>query len=187
MASKGRLTAKQFAFCEAYLETLNATEAAQRAGYQAKDNGTLRSIGSENLTKPNIKAYIEARLQELTMPADEVLLRLTQQARGIDSTSFVEIEQLYTVIDDIPLLTGQAMRIDLAKIRELGLGHLIKKISQNTSGGMTIEWHNPQKALELLGRYHRLFTDKVEVDLSDEMKEHISHFNNLKDKIYGDG
>ena len=46
-------TAKQQRFIDEYPKDLNATEAAKRAGYSAK---TARSIGQENLTKPDIAA-----------------------------------------------------------------------------------------------------------------------------------
>lgn len=78
-----KLTEKQKAFCDYYIETLNATEAARRAGYSEK---TARAIGNENLTKPNIKSYIEKRLKELederTADAKEVLQYLTSVMRG---------------------------------------------------------------------------------------------------------
>ena len=53
------LSLKQKKFCEEYVISGNATEAAKRAGYSAK---TARSQGAENLTKPDIQKYI----QELT-------------------------------------------------------------------------------------------------------------------------
>ena len=52
------LTPKQRRFVEAY--TGNATEAARVAGYGGNDD-VLRSIGSENLAKPDIAAAIKAR------------------------------------------------------------------------------------------------------------------------------
>lgn len=73
------LNQKQTAFVEEYLTCWNSAEAARRAGYSEK---TARSIGSENLTKPDIKAAIEARLAELKMSADEVLVRLTKIGRA---------------------------------------------------------------------------------------------------------
>jgi phage terminase small subunit len=52
------LSAKQRRFVEEYIVDLNATQAAIRAGYSVK---TARSIGAENLTKPDIaKAVTEA-------------------------------------------------------------------------------------------------------------------------------
>lgn len=49
------MTPKQQAFVLEYLKDLNATQAAIRAGYS---EDTARSIGSENLTKPDIAEAI---------------------------------------------------------------------------------------------------------------------------------
>ena len=54
-----KMSEKQKAFCDYYIESLNLTDAAKKAGYSEK---TARSMGSENLTKPDIKEYIELRL-----------------------------------------------------------------------------------------------------------------------------
>ena len=56
------LTPKQRAFADFYIELGNATEAARRAGYSAK---TAKSIGAENLTKPDIKIYIARRQEKI--------------------------------------------------------------------------------------------------------------------------
>lgn len=48
---------RQRRFAEAYAADPNATRAAVAAGYSAK---TARSIGAENLTKPDIAEYIKA-------------------------------------------------------------------------------------------------------------------------------
>ena len=78
-----KMSEKQMAFCDHYITTLNATEAAKLAGYSEK---TARSMGCENLTKPNIKEYIELRLAELEekriADATEVLQYLTGVMRG---------------------------------------------------------------------------------------------------------
>lgn len=60
------LSPKQQAFIAAYIgpARLNATEAARIAGYQGSAN-TLKSVGSENLAKPDIKAAIDEHLAEL--------------------------------------------------------------------------------------------------------------------------
>lgn len=53
-----KLTPKQKAFCDYFIETGNATEAARRAGYKGKN---LNRIASENLSKLDIKQYIDER------------------------------------------------------------------------------------------------------------------------------
>lgn len=57
-----KLTPKQKAFCDYYLQTGNASEAARKAGYSEK---TARDIGAENLAKPHISAYIAERQKQI--------------------------------------------------------------------------------------------------------------------------
>lgn len=68
------LTAKQKRFVEEYLVDLNATQAAIRAGYSVK---TAKSIGQENLTKPDIQIAIQEaknnRSQRVEITQDRVL------------------------------------------------------------------------------------------------------------------
>ena len=81
--SKYKLRPKQLLFCEEYIKTGNATQSAIKAGYSKK---TARSIGCENLTKPNIDAYISLRMAEVVAKkvasSDEVLEFYTKVVRG---------------------------------------------------------------------------------------------------------
>ena len=146
------LTDKQHAFVEHYLRHWNATKAALDAGYSPK---TARAIGSENLTKPDIAAAIQARLAELKMSADEVLIRLADHARG-------SLEPFINRNSD-----GEFTGIDLSDGKPL---HLIKEatITKRTYDDDSVETtvkikvHDPQAALVHLGRHHKLFTDTVE-------------------------
>lgn len=74
------MTPKQKAFCDYYIESLNATQSALRAGYSEK---TAYKTGSENLMKPQIKAYIDERLNKL------------------DKKRFLNLEQCLIDISDI--------------------------------------------------------------------------------------
>ena len=77
------LTPKQKAFADYYIECGNSTEAARKAGYSEK---TSRSMGAENLTKPDISAYIAERMQAKNearvASADEVLQFFSSVMRG---------------------------------------------------------------------------------------------------------
>ena len=94
MADKG-LTAKQQRFCDEYLIDLNGAQAAIRAGYSEKN---ARVIASENLSKPNIKAYIEKRMAEkedaLIADQNEVLKYLTAVLRGESSAHVLARDEL---------------------------------------------------------------------------------------------
>ena len=78
-----KLTQKQKAFADYYIECGNSTEAARKAGYSEK---TSRSIGAENLTKPDLSAYIAERMQAQNearvASADEVLAFFSSVMRG---------------------------------------------------------------------------------------------------------
>ena len=85
----GLMSEKQKAFCDHYITTMNAAEAARLAGYAEK---SARMIGSENLTKPYIKEYIGLRLAELeekrVASAEEVLQYLSRVMRGEEKDQF---------------------------------------------------------------------------------------------------
>ena len=75
------LTSKQQRFVDEYPLDLNATQAANRAGYSAR---TAEAIGHENLRKPNIAAAIsesQRQRQERTqLDADMVVEGLLKEA-----------------------------------------------------------------------------------------------------------
>ena len=77
------LTMKQKKFCEEYLVSGNATDAAIKAGYSKK---TANRIASENLTKLDVKNYIDEKLKEMESrkiaDAAEVMQYLTSVMRN---------------------------------------------------------------------------------------------------------
>lgn len=132
-----KLTPKQKAFAEYYIETGNATESAIKAGYSKK---TARVIGQENLLKPALKSYIDEKMKELESKriakAEEVLEYLTRVLRGEETEQVV-------VTENIGDFMSEAKVID-------------KKLSAK----------DKIKAAELLGKRYRLFTDKIEADVN---------------------
>lgn len=70
---------KQKRFCEEYLKHFNATKAAKDAGYSEK---TAYAIGWENLRKPEIRAYIDKLLEEVSLSSAETRKMLSDIARG---------------------------------------------------------------------------------------------------------
>ena len=127
-----KMTAKQQRFCDEYLIDLNATQAAIRAGYSEKN---ARNIASENLAKPNIKAYIDERMaekeSELIASQDEVLKYLSSVMRGNTKSEVV-------VVENIGDFMSQARTMHKAPDEKERL-----------------------KAAELLGKRYGLYTEKV--------------------------
>lgn len=155
------LRKKQLAFIEHYLQCYNATEAARRAGYSER---SAYSIGHENLSKPEIRAAIDDRLSLLQMQSDEVLVRLSAQARG-SMADFVRVNDRGEV--SINLKAAQAKN-NL---------HLVKKVRKTVKRGkieettVEIELYDAQAALAHLARIHGLYQDKLQVDWRVELQE----------------
>lgn len=147
-----KLTNKQKVFVEEYLKCWNTAEASRRAGYSER---TARTNGSRLLTNADIKAYIEERLKEKILSSDEVLVRLSDQARA-----------------NMADLINENGEFDLMKAKRLGVTHLIQEIKVNKSGDKSIKLYSAQSALQLTGKYHALFTDvtiKVERELEEAL------------------
>lgn len=130
------LSAKQRIFVDEYLKCRNAAEAARRAGYSER---TARSIGSENLTKPDIREEMERLTKEKAMGPDEALGILADQARGTmeDFVSFNEAPY--------PTFT-----LDLDKARRRGVLHLIQELSYDQRGNPKIKLYDAKDAAKTI-------------------------------------
>ena len=128
-----------------YLECLNATEAARRAGY--KDGPWLRHFAQKLTTKSHIRGGIRVGMDAMMMSAEEVLSRISDIARGCIA-DFLEID-------------GEGhSRIDLAKARKLHKLGLIKRLSFDRQGRPEIELYSGLDALAHLAKAHSLFDRK---------------------------
>lgn len=125
------MTPRQQKFCDEYLISGNATEAAIKAGYSRK---TAKQTGSENLSKPDLRAYIDEQLAKIhsakIADAEEVMKYLTSVMRGEHTEQVLKLvgEGVQTVTD-----------IDVSAKERL-------------------------KAAELIGKRYGMFTDKVGVE-----------------------
>lgn len=141
------LSHKQRRFVDAYLANgFNATRAAETAQYKQP-----HSQGPRLLENVGVDAAIRERLKAAAMGADEVLARLSQQAR-FDPGPYLDFDA-----------KGEFLGVKLKKLTEDGYSHLIESVTP-TLHGWNVKWADRQKALELLGRHHALFTDNVKHD-----------------------
>lgn len=127
------LRPKQEAFVREYLVDLNATQAAIRAGYSAKTAG---QIGDENLKKPQIRARIDElinkRAEKLELDAQWVLTKLKDVA-----------ERCLTEVEPILEFDRHSR-------------------SMEPTGEYKFDSQGANRALELIGKHLKMFTDKVE-------------------------
>lgn len=130
------MNAKQKRFCDEYLIDCNATQAAIRAGYSKK---TANRIGTENLSKLEIKAYIDEKLakmhDEKTADAKEVLEYLTSVMRGKETEKTLKlVGDGVQVISDIDVSAKD--RLKAAEM--LGKRYGLFKDNMNISGTIPI-------------------------------------------------
>jgi phage terminase small subunit len=153
-----KLTNRQKVFIEEYLTCFNASLAARKAGY----NGASDVVGPRLLGNVGIQEVISERMKEKAMKPDEVLHRLGQQGRS-------SIAIFFDFKTDEDGVTTANLNWDM--VREHG--HLIKKI-ELTKDGWRLELHDGQKALELIGKNLQLFTDSLNVNMTNSIKGYLA-------------
>lgn len=125
------MTPKQRKFCDEYIKTGNATQSAINAGYSQK---TAKSIGAENLTKPDLKKYIDSKLKSISdnaiATAEETLSILTKIVRGEHTEQVITAEG--DVIDKHPD-TNQVIRASSEILKRYPLAQDI-----NISGNLSV-------------------------------------------------
>lgn len=166
------MTQKQKRFIEEYLIDLNATQAAIRAGYSPD---TAKSIGSENLTKPDIQARIARAMAERSrrtgVNADRVVMELAKIA-FVNAKDVIDPDTATVRPDTLPEDTAAIQSVKVKTFGENGLEREIKMADK-------------LKALELLGRHLGMFKDKVE--LSGALETEKTKLDDLIQQMRGGG
>lgn len=159
------LTDLQRLFIDNYfIYNLNGTEAAL-ASFNTTDRATAAAMAYEYLSKPHIRARVEARLDEFHLGANEVLARLAYHARGS--------------MDDF--IDPDSNTINLSKAaraKQLGLIKRFKTKFTTTThtdkDGATheteiseieLELYDAQAALVHLGKHLNLFSADVNINI----------------------
>ena len=128
-----KLTPKQKAFADYYIELGNATEAYLKAGYKAEKRHVAEANARKLLGNYSVKKYIEERMKELESERiasqEEILQFLTSVMRG-ETTERIPIvgKDFFEMVDNIPSIKDRV------------------------------------KAAELLGKRYALWTDKQQIE-----------------------
>lgn len=162
-----KLTDKQECFCQEYLKDLNATQAATRAGYSEK---TANEQGARLLANVSVAARInelmKSRSKRAEVTSDDILHELKKLA-------FVDISKAYNENGD--LLSVHEMPEDIRKaiagidvfteVQYFDKGQTDEngdKVKEVIGKTKKLKMNDKLKALELLGKHLKLFTEKVE-------------------------
>lgn len=169
-----KLTPKQARFCEEYLVDLNATQAAIRAGYSVESAG---SIGSENLTKPEIRARIETAMAERSkrtgINADRVLRELGRIAfvnpKDVLDLQTAEVKP-DTSDDDLAAIAGMKVKYVPHILRNYGgqdLAEFLKDLKEHMAIKVTSDGGVDKLQADLNIDAVMAFLDKQRRDLFD--------------------
>lgn len=182
-----KLNPRQKLFIEKYLGEahFNATKAAELAGYKGNKN-VLGVTAYDLLRNPKIKAELDACLSAMTMPANVVLARLTEIAesdvadvcddKGNFSFELAKKRRKTHLLKKIK--TERIIKQRKTEIRDDMRAFLADDETEDLESDVEIihekiefEMHDAHAAKRDLGKYHKLFTDRVE---SDNKNENVS-------------
>ena len=130
-----KLTPKQERFANEYIKTLNVTQSAIKAGYSPN---SAHVTGSRLLRKEKVDEYIKSKKDEI-----------------IDDTILSAKEILYLLTQSA---IGDERNPDTGRMNLVYNEH-VEKVD------VPIKPSDRLKARDLLGRYHSIFTDKVEMSM----------------------
>ena len=166
------MTKKQKLFCDEYLIDLNATQAAIRAGYSTE---TAKAIGCENLTKPDLRAYIDRAMAERSRRTGVNADRVVQELAKIAFVNAPDVIDPETATIKEDALAEDTAAIQSVKVKTFGEDGLEREIKMA----------DKLKALELLGKHLGMFRDKVE--LSGSLETEKTKLDDLIHQMRGGG
>jgi phage terminase small subunit len=141
-------------FMRQFLVDLNASAAARRCGYSAT---SCRVTACTMFQDPALRK-IRAEYTKMVLEQHDVSV-----SRTLD-----ELHKLaFTNIDDIVTWTGNNITISNLEDIPPEMRAAVKRVSRVTTPQGTrleVEMHDKLKALEMIGKYHAMFTDKMKVD-----------------------
>lgn len=156
-----KLTAKQQTFVEEYLIDLNATQAAIRAGYSAKN---ADKIGSELLGKTRVAEAVSMAMAERSRRTGINQDRILQEIAKLALVNIDDVVDLRT-----GRVKGSATKEDLACIQSI-------KIKPTEFGEeREIKFYDKKGSLELAGKHLGMFKDKLEMDVDMDLNISIDY------------
>ena len=167
MDKKKTLSPKQQRFVEEYLCDLNATKAAERAGYSRR---TANEQGARLLAKVSVRNEIDNAIAERSKrtqhSADAVIDELSKLAYA-NILDYITVSESGDVVVDLSRIT----REQASAIQEITVDESRRDRPRRTR----LKLADKRSALELLGKHEKMWTDRVEVknDLSQLTDEEL--------------
>jgi phage terminase small subunit len=155
-------------FIAEYLKDQNGTQAAIRAGYSKR---TAQEQSSDLLSKPMVKKRIETALRKAEERAE---VSIAETLRKISILADSDIRELFNENGSLKPIKQWPDKIALA-VSSVEIDELdeTKKVKL---------W-DKVKALEMMGRHLKMFTDKVEHSFDEEFLERLNRGEKRSDEF----
>lgn len=138
IVSEDGLNARQILFCEEYLKDLNATRAAERAGYTG-DDSTL--------------AVTAARLMRISAVKSRVMAGMKERSEAIHVDTYYVLENLREIVE-------RSMQRAPVMIKQGR--HMVQMKDEAGRDVWKFDATGANSALHLLGKHLKMFTEKHE-------------------------
>lgn len=158
------MTDKESQYIEEYMIDLNGTAAARRAGYSPD---SARSISHSMQTRPHVREEIERRLAERRARAAITTAHVENWIRDVtelDILDLVDEEGNVRPLDQIPVHARRAIRKVTRTVKDDPI--------YGDQVTVCLELWDRLKAIEMYGKYKKMFTDKI--DLNGSMTHKVS-------------
>ncbi len=178
------MTSREQRFIQEYLVDWNATRAYRRAGYQATP-AAARANASRLLAKANIRAAIEAAQHHLAertgVRAERTLLELARVA--------------FACLTDVVTWGPEGMTVkasetldahDQAAVYQVEMTETVRTTGNGTvtTRRVRVRMQDKLPALIQLGKHLGLFKAKVEVGMSDQLRELLATLDQASAEVF---
>lgn len=174
------LTGKQKRFCEEYIFDFNGARAARAAGYS---EDTAKEIASENLTKPNIQAYIKGLEDNLAQTLGISRTRVLREHEKLAFNSIAHLHNTWIERKEFDQLTDDQK----ACIAEISTQTRVERINKGTDDEalidvdfVKIKLYDKQKSLDSISRMLGFDAPK-KLDIKHSIPKGILNIDPLND------
>lgn len=164
---------KQRAFVAHYLATLNAAEAARRAGYSGR---RAKQTGSELLANPEVRAALDAEFAKLIPSAAESLARIGARAR-------VDMADIAAELGHEELRQAREAGLDTRVIHKLRLHPPREPGEKPTLAG--VEVYNAQLADEALLKAAGRLEERLRVVVENRLEAESARLGDILRAEFG--
>jgi len=183
-------TDKEQRFVRAYMRHGNAGRAVKEAGYEVNTPGAMYTLGYELLQRPHVRHFVDRLGEEIRRNEEVTVERLVSEMAAIAfANPAALVDQKEVWLDDgkdVP----EAERLTAQQKRELGrppdrlvthlnLDHATSRDFAAIAGfketeyGLQVTYHSKIGALDMLGKHKRMFVDRIEIGLAEDLTERM--------------